>query len=131
LIDNFEPEHFSVYYGKYQKASSEGIDLIKTSNLFRNFVRNCDPFTKQLFAAHAMLGEEPSLEIRGVWLFKSSEVLPEAMHNHSSFEYYDWRKLDIVNNQEDRELLTAYWSAVKTQPEKLDGLTIQKVQFVK
>jgi elongation factor 1-gamma len=39
---------------------------------------------------HAVLGEEPKLEIKGVWIFRGKEI-PAEMKDHPQFEYYKLR----------------------------------------
>jgi len=91
------------------------------------FLQKIDHFRKHVFAMHAMLGDEPSLKIQGVWLFRGKGI-PEEMKDHPSFEYYKIRELD-VNNQADRELITDFWSA--KDGSILNGLKVQECKLHK
>jgi len=48
-------------------------------------------------------GEEPNLEIRGVWLWRGTEI-PNEIKELDSFEYHTWDRLD-VNNAEHKKLI--------------------------
>ena len=68
---------------------------------------------------HLMWGAEPNLEIEGVWMFRGKGI-PQEMKDHPQFEYHQVRELSI-DNEEDRKLITEFWSAkegstVKGQP---------------
>lgn len=53
-------------------------------------------------------GDEPSLEIMGVFFWNGKGVI-EQMNEHPQYEYYEKRKLDIKNSQADRELVERFW----------------------
>jgi len=63
-----------VYFVHYEKYEGEGKVLYQTANLLNGFLQRIDHFRKHTFAMHAMLGEEPNLEIMGVWLFRGKKV---------------------------------------------------------
>ena len=54
-----------------------------------------------------ILGDEPSLEIEGVWLFRGLGIPQEAI-DHPQFEYYKNRKMDI-HNPDDVKLIREFW----------------------
>jgi len=45
---------------------------------------------------HGILGEEPNLEIMGVWLFRGKGI-PQEMIDNPQWEYYKIRELSIDN----------------------------------
>lgn len=53
-------------------------------------------------------GEEPNLEIMGVFFWRGPGVI-EPMLEHPQFEYYKQRKLDIKGSAADRELVERFW----------------------
>jgi len=117
LLDNLDTKAFSLWFGKYNKASSEGKEKIKTNNLLNGYVRSCEPLKKRLFASYGYYGEEPDLQIRGVYLWHDADFLPE-MKEHYVCEYIDWRKIDPTN-AEDRKLVIGAWTSLE------EGTTFQ------
>jgi len=71
-----------------------------------------------------MLGDEPSLEIEGVWLFRGKGI-PQEMHDNPQMEYYKTRELNI-DDATDLQLITDFWSA--KVGEKVIGQTVQEVK---
>lgn len=76
---------------------------------------------------HAILGEEPNLQIQGVWLFRGKGI-PQEMKDHPQFEYYKIRELS-VDNEDDRKLITDFWSA--KVGDTVNGLTVQESKYHK
>jgi len=63
-------------------------------------------------------GDEPNLEIKGVFLFRGA-VLPPPMIEHPQFEYFKRRQLD-PKNEEDKKIFGVYLnSAEESQVEGL------------
>jgi hypothetical protein len=61
------------------------------------FLQRVDHFRKHCFAMHAILGEEPNLDIEGVWLFRG-KIIPQEMHDNPQFEYYKTKELSLTND---------------------------------
>ena len=87
-----------------------------------------DKFRNYSFSLLAILGEEPSLEIQGVWLFRG-KTIPQEMLDHPQFEYYKKRELD-VKKEEDRKLISDFWSA-KAEVSTVNGLKVQECKMFK
>merc|ERR1719454_1766847 len=109
FLKQFDNDGWAFWYLQYEKFGTEGQVLFKTVNLCNGFMQRFESFRKYSFARHAVLGEEPSLDIQGVWLFRGTEV-PQEAHDHPQFEYYKRRKLD-VNNKKDVEIIREYFGA--------------------
>jgi elongation factor 1-gamma len=62
-------------------------------------------------------GDEPNLEIIGVFIWRGTEI-PEPMQEHPQFEYYTKKKLD-VSNENNRKLAEEYLS--KKEDEIVEG----------
>ena len=65
-----------------------------------------DKLRKHSLGMLGVYGEEPSLEIKGVFICRGKEI-PKPMAEHPQFEYYDKKKLD-VSKAEDRALAENY-----------------------
>ena len=59
-------------------------------------------------------GEEPALEIMGVFFWRGTGVI-EPMKEHPQYEYYTQRKLDIKGNEADRELVERFWTVKQSE----------------
>ena len=86
-----------------------------------------DKFRNYTFSMMAILGEEPKLEIEGVWLFRGKGI-PQEMIDHPQFEYFQRRELD-VNNEEDRKLISEFWCA--KEGSIIKGLNVQECKMFK
>jgi elongation factor 1-gamma len=109
FFETYDPEGYTIYFVHYDKYEGEGVVLYQTSNLMNGFLQRIDNFRTHCFSMMAILGEEPSLEIEGVWLFRGKGI-PQEMLEHPQFEYYQKRELN-VNNEEDKKLIADFWCA--------------------
>ena len=112
---------------KYIKYKGEGEVLYKTNNLLNGFIQRAEHFNKHSYGVHMIYGEEPNLDIKGVWMWRGHDI-PIAMLEHPQFEYYKTTKLDI-DNEADREYIKEMWCA-KDGPLK-DGTPIQNWKYQK
>lgn len=105
LWDNFDKEGFSIYYSKYIKDPSEGkVFDPYTKNLCNGTLERIDEkFRKHTIGVYGVYGDEPNLEIRGVWLWRGKDI-PTYIKDLPNFEYHEWVKLD-PSNAENRHLL--------------------------
>ena len=112
---------------KYIKYKGEGEVLYKTNNLLNGFIQRAEGFNKLSYGVHMIYGNEPNLDIKGVWMWRGHDI-PTAMKEHPQFEYYNTTKLDI-DNEADREYIKEIWCA-KDGPLK-DGTPIQNWKYQK
>jgi elongation factor 1-gamma len=105
--DKYDPQGYSLWWMQYQKLPSEGKILFKTCNSSSFFLQKLDPFRKYSFSAHGVYGVEGNYEIRGVWMWKGTEI-PEEVKEHDNFPYLTIRRLD-EKNEADRQLVEDYW----------------------
>jgi elongation factor 1-gamma len=128
FFQNYDPEGYSIYFVHYDKYEGEGVVLYQTSNLMNGFLQRMDEkFRNYTFAQIAILGEEPNLEIQGVWMFRGKGI-PQEMIDHPQFEYYQRRELD-VKNEADRKLITDFWAGKVDST--ANGLKIQECKMFK
>lgn len=128
LWKNFDPQGFSLYHVTYQKAEGEGVKLFLTNNLKNGFIQRLDHFRKYAFGVHGVYGEEPNLEIRGVWLWRGVGI-PQEIRDLDSYDYHTWRQLDSAN-EADRKLLGEYWTGLE-EGAMVDGLRARDVTYFK
>jgi len=129
FFKNFDPQGYSIWFIQYQKAEGEGKVTFLTSNLMNGFLQRLDHFRKYAFAVHGVYGDEPSLEIRGVWVWRGTE-LPAEIKDLDSFEYHTFTKLD-PNNEEHKKKVKEYWTALNEDEDKADGLTVRACKYFK
>lgn len=93
------------------------------------FISRADPYRKYFLGVMGIYGDEPNLEVRGVWMWRGTEILP-YLNDHPQFEYFDKVKLDI-NNEADRALIVDYWTKLEEDKDKVEGLTVRAIKLVK
>ena len=118
---------WTIWYLQYEKFGSEGQVLYKTINLCNGFLQRFESFRKYSFGKHAVLGEEPNLEIEGVWLFRGKGIPQEAI-DHPSFEYCKKTELDL-NKKQHVDLIRQFWGG-KAEG-KINGMTVQHIAWHK
>jgi hypothetical protein len=107
LLKLFDRQGYAMYFWQYEKYKGEGEVMYKTENLLQGFLQRFDSFRKHAFARMCITGEEPNLEIEGVWLIRGLTI-PQECIDHPQFEYYKSRKLDL-DNQADIQLIREFW----------------------
>lgn len=123
----WDPEGYSLWFFHYDKFGSEGQELYKFANLANGFLQRFDHFRQHCMARHCIVGDEPSLEIMGVWCFRGTEI-PFEMEDHPQYEYHTVRKMDPTQ-EKDLHLLREYWGA--TEGDKIDGMSSHLVKWHK
>lgn len=124
--ENFDKEGWSFWHLHYEKAEGEGEVVYRTSNLMNGFLQKNDNFRKWCLGVHGVYGEEPKLEIRGVWMWRGTEI-PDQIKDLDQYEYYKWRKLCP---EADRKLIEEYWKGL-TPGTIVDGLKVQDAVYFK
>lgn len=72
--EKFDPEGWSIWKTVYQRYGDEGTVGYLTSNLKNGFLRNLDHFRKYSFAGFGVYGNEGNYDIKGVWLWRGTEI---------------------------------------------------------
>ncbi len=122
-------EGWSFWHFHYDKYEGEGEKLHVTNNLMNGFLSRAEHTSKYTFARHGVFGEEPNLEIMGVWLLRGQEIPDGLRKEHPQFEYYNSRKLDPRNNKDDDKLVREYMGG--KEGDKMGGLVCQTFRWHK
>ena len=123
-------EGWSFWEFHYEKYTGEGEKLHVTNNLMSGFLSRAEHVNKISFARHGVFGEEPNLEIKGVWLCRGPKEVPDGLvKDHPQFEYYKYRQLDPRNKKEDDKLIREYFGG--NVDEIIGGLKAQTLRWVK
>ena len=106
----YDPAGWSLWFLHYEKYGNEGKILYQTENLLDGFLQRFDSFRKYSFGRMCILGTEDCQDIKGVFMWRSNDITQECK-DHPQFEYYQRRKLDI-NNADDEKLVREFWGSV-------------------
>lgn len=126
--DNFDAEGYSLYFVQYIKAEGEGKVLFLTNNLMNGFLQRLEHFRKYAFGVHGVYGEEPNLEIRGVWCWRGVGI-PAEIKELDSYEYHTWTPLS-ASKPEDKKKVTEFWTGLN-EDDTVDGLRAREVKYFK
>jgi elongation factor 1-gamma len=105
--EHFDAEGWSLWQSEY-KYNDELTKMFMTSNLVGGFLQRMDKIRKYGFGSLLIFGEEPKLQIGGVWLFRGTE-LPEELWENPDAEHHTWTKIDH-NDAAQRKTVETYWS---------------------
>jgi elongation factor 1-gamma len=119
---------WSFWHFHYEKFGTEGSKLHVTNNMLGGFLSRAEHINKIAFARMGVFGEEPNLEIMGVWLMRGTEV-PDGFKDHPQFEYYKVRKMDPRKVAEDLKMVREYFGSV--EEEMVMGMKAQTLKYVK
>lgn len=128
FVDNYDPEGYSIYFVHYIKAEGEGKVLFLTNNLMNGTLQRLETFRKYAFAVHGVYGEEPNLEIQGVWVWRGVGI-PNEVKDLPNYEYHEYTKLDL-NNEADRKKVEEYWTKLN-EDDVVDGFRAREVKYFK
>ncbi|KAG0602028.1 hypothetical protein M758_11G156000 [Ceratodon purpureus] len=114
----FDAEGYSLWFCDY-KFNDENTVTFVTMNKVGGFLQRMDLVRKYAFGKMCILGEEAPYKIKGVWLFRGSDVPQMVTEECYDAELYEWTKVDI-SNEEQKALVNAYFEEPDTiQGEKL------------
>jgi elongation factor 1-gamma len=127
--EEFKDGEWSLWHLKYIKYPGEGEKVYRTNNLLRTFLDRLEQVRKHIFGTHMILGDEPSLDIEGVWLVRGPELFKEITEI-DVYDTYEWVKLDSTKDA-DRLLLKDFWTHKKEDEEQVQGKTIRTFKWIK
>jgi len=78
-----------------------------TNNLANGFLQRLEHFRKYMFGTWGVYGDEPNLDIKGLFLWRGVEK-PFEITDHPSYDYHKFTKLEF-SDPKTRELVTEYW----------------------
>jgi elongation factor 1-gamma len=130
FLEQYDPQGYSVWHMEYDKAEGEGKVVFLTSNLMNGFLQRLETFRKYAFGVVGVYGDEPELQIRGVWVWRGNEI-PFEIKDHPSGEWYKFKKLDVVGNEADKKLLEEYWCKQNEDEDIVEGLRARDVKYYK
>lgn len=76
----FDSNGFSFWSFKYDRLPSEGKVLFRSKNSLSFFLQKLDTFRKYCFAVHGIYGVEGDYDIKGVWMWRGTELPEEVIY---------------------------------------------------
>ena len=125
----FKEGEWSLWHLKYIKYPGECEVVYRTNNLLRTFMSRLDDIKKYLFGTHMVLGDEPNLEVEGLWLVRGPALF-EGITEIDVYDTYKWDKLDSTN-AEHRALVKEFWTTRKEDEQQVQGKTIRTFKWIK
>ena len=122
-------EGWTFWHLFYDKYEGEGEKLHVTNNLLGGFLNRAEHTNKYCFGRIGVFGEEPNLDIKGVWLMRGTELPDGLVKEHPQFEYYKTRKMDPRNNKDDDKLVREYFGGA--EEEIIEGAKCQTLKWFK
>lgn len=129
LWDNFDENAFSFWHLTYDKLPSEGKKLFLTNNLMNGFIDRADACRKHSLGVHGVYGDEPDLDVKGVWMWRGTDIL-EPLKEHPQFDVYKYKKLD-PKKPEDKKLIEDYWTKLEEDKDVVEGKTARTLKYFK
>ena len=126
---DYKEGEWSLWHLKYLKYPGECEIVYRTNNLLRTFLSRLENIRKYIFGTHFVLGDEPSLEIEGLWLIRGSELF-EGITEIDVYDTYKWTKLDTTKD-ETKAMVRDFWTNRKEDEEKVAGMTIRTFKWIK
>ena len=128
-MNDWSENGWSFWHFHYDIYEGEGDKLHICNNLMAGFMSRAEHTSKYTFARMAVLGEEGSLQIMGLWFVRGQELPDGLVKEHPQMEYYRTRKLDPRNNKEDDELVRSYFGG--QEGDTLSGLKCNTLKWHK
>lgn len=107
--EKFDPKGYSLWWMEYKNLNTEGKKLFRMKNSKNFFLERIDEdFRNYSFGIHGVYGNEGDYKVRGVWLWRGTEI-PKEIQENDYFKYMTIKNLKSDNNN-DKELIKEYWT---------------------
>lgn len=115
---------------RYDILEGEGAKEYMINNLLGGFLSRAEHTSKYTFGKMVVCGDEPELQIQGMWLMRGPNEVPDGLtKEHSQFEYYIPTKLDPRNNKEHDKIVREYLNA--SVGSTVEGMTVRTMRWQK
>ncbi|KAL3830339.1 hypothetical protein ACJIZ3_019141 [Penstemon smallii] len=99
--DMFDPEGYSLWFCDYKYQDENTVSFV-TLNKVGGFLQRMDLARKYAFGKMLVIGSEPPYKVKGLWLFRGTEVPQFVIDECYDMELYEWTKVDI-NDEAQKE----------------------------
>lgn len=99
--DMFDPEGYSLWFCDYKYQDENNVSFV-TLNKVSGFLQRMDLARKYAFGKMLIIGSEAPFKVKGLWLFRGTEIPKFVMDECYDMELFDWTKVDI-NDEAQKE----------------------------
>ncbi|XP_071715388.1 elongation factor 1-gamma 2-like [Rutidosis leptorrhynchoides] len=92
--DMYDPEGYSLWFCDY-KYNDENMVSFVTMNKVGGFLQRMDLCRKYAFGKMLIIGNEPPFKVKGLWLFRGTEIPKFVLDECYDMELYEWTKVDL------------------------------------
>ncbi|GAB4846807.1 hypothetical protein Ancab_025812 [Ancistrocladus abbreviatus] len=97
--DMYDPEGYSLWFCDYKYNEENTVSFV-TLNKVSGFLQRMDLARKYAFGKMLVIGSEPPFKVKGLWLFRGPEIPKFILDEVYDMELYDWRKVDISDEEQ-------------------------------
>ncbi|PIN11431.1 Translation elongation factor EF-1 gamma [Handroanthus impetiginosus] len=99
--DMYDPEGYSLWFCDYKYNDENTVSFV-TLNKVSGFLQRMDLARKYAFGKMLIIGAEPPYKVKGLWLFRGTEIPQFVLNECYDMELYEWKKVDI-NDEAQKE----------------------------
>ncbi|CAA0809854.1 Probable elongation factor 1-gamma 1 [Striga hermonthica] len=99
--DMYDPEGYSLWFCDYKYNDENTVSFV-TLNKVSGFLQRMDLARKYAFGKMLIIGSEAPYKVKGLWLFRGTEIPQFVLDECYDMELYDWAKVDI-NDEAQKE----------------------------
>jgi len=115
LWEHFDPAAWSFWHAKYRYPEENTVGFM-TENLIGGMYQRLEGCRKHIFGVNLILKDningKECFQIEGVWLQRGQKqifALGDEDGWNNDAEYFDFRKLDPLNNKDDKCIIESIW----------------------
>lgn len=94
--DMYDPEGYSLWFCDYKYNDENTVSFV-TLNKVSGFLQRMDLARKYAFGKMLVIGSEPPYKVKGLWLFRGTEIPRFVLDECYDMELYEWKKADITD----------------------------------
>ncbi|KAJ1392794.1 Thioredoxin-like superfamily [Sesbania bispinosa] len=95
--DMYDPEGYSLWFCDYRYNDENTVSFV-TLNKVSGFLQRMDLARKYAFGKMLIIGSEPPFKVKGLWLFRGTEIPQFVIDECYDMELYEWTKVDITDD---------------------------------
>ncbi|KAK6945510.1 Glutathione S-transferase, C-terminal [Dillenia turbinata] len=97
--DMYDPEGYSLWFCDYKYNDENTVSFV-TLNKVSGFLQRMDLARKYAFGKMLIIGGQPPFKVKGLWLFRGQEIPQFVLDECYDMELYEWKKVDISNEDQ-------------------------------
>ncbi|KAL6179183.1 hypothetical protein ACLB2K_050699 [Fragaria x ananassa] len=97
--DMYDPDGYSLWFCDYKYNDENTVSFV-TLNKVGGFLQRMDLARKYAFGKMLVIGSDPPFKVKGLWLFRGQEIPQFIIDECYDMELYDWRKVDITDEDQ-------------------------------